>query len=155
MYVKQICDGYSKKSLLGNWFEERQYPDQPFREEQRKQARGKDEGITCFDETGFQRMLPRIERRTKWETAGRIVLHDGYVPFNILRTCPTQPPKQHSTTKNSPQHQHSPSSPSPRIFRRCSVQNCTQTRKSGPTSKNTACSIAPTSKKSRRNEPLT
>lgn len=60
MYVKQICDGYSKKSLLGNWQEERQYPDQPFREHQHKQARGKDEGITCFDETGSQRMLPRI-----------------------------------------------------------------------------------------------
>lgn len=33
-YVQQICDGYSKKSLMGNWFEERLYPDQPFREKQ-------------------------------------------------------------------------------------------------------------------------
>jgi hypothetical protein len=45
------------------------------------QARAKDAGIACFDETGNQRALPRIERRSKWETAGRIVLHDGYVSF--------------------------------------------------------------------------
>jgi hypothetical protein len=37
-YVKQICDGYSKKSLLGNWYEERLYPRQPFREDQNKQV---------------------------------------------------------------------------------------------------------------------
>lgn len=37
-YVKQICDGYSKQSLLGNWFEERLYPNQPFREQQLKQV---------------------------------------------------------------------------------------------------------------------
>jgi hypothetical protein len=37
-YVKQICDGYNKQSLLGNWFEERLYPAQPFREQQLKQV---------------------------------------------------------------------------------------------------------------------
>jgi hypothetical protein len=31
-YVEQVCDGYNKKSLMGNWFEERLYPPQPFRE---------------------------------------------------------------------------------------------------------------------------
>ncbi len=35
-YVQQICDGYSKKSLMGNWYEERLYPEQPFREKQEK-----------------------------------------------------------------------------------------------------------------------
>jgi hypothetical protein len=30
-YVKQICDGFSKKTLMGNWQEERDYPQQPFR----------------------------------------------------------------------------------------------------------------------------
>lgn len=32
-YVQQVCDGYNKKSLMGNWYEERLYPKQPFREE--------------------------------------------------------------------------------------------------------------------------
>jgi|JI10StandDraft_1071094.scaffolds.fasta_scaffold294469_1 hypothetical protein len=32
-YVQQVCDGYNKKSLMGNWQEERLYPKQPFREE--------------------------------------------------------------------------------------------------------------------------
>lgn len=35
-YVEQICDGYSKKALMGNWLEERLYPSQPFREEKHK-----------------------------------------------------------------------------------------------------------------------
>jgi hypothetical protein len=38
-YVKQVCDGYTKKSFMGNWFEERLYPNQPFREEQKKNVR--------------------------------------------------------------------------------------------------------------------
>ena len=37
-YVKQICDGYNKKSLMGNWYEERLYLNQPFREQQLKQV---------------------------------------------------------------------------------------------------------------------
>lgn len=32
-YVQQVCDGYNKKALMGNWYEERLYPKQPFREE--------------------------------------------------------------------------------------------------------------------------
>lgn len=32
-YVQQVCDGYNKKTLMGNWYEERLYPKQPFREE--------------------------------------------------------------------------------------------------------------------------
>lgn len=35
-YVEQVCDGYNKKALMGNWYEERQYPSQPFREQQTK-----------------------------------------------------------------------------------------------------------------------
>lgn len=30
-YIEQVCDGYSKKTLMGNWYEEKLYPDQPFR----------------------------------------------------------------------------------------------------------------------------
>lgn len=33
-YVQQICEGYGKRSLMGNWYEERLYPEQPFREKQ-------------------------------------------------------------------------------------------------------------------------
>lgn len=69
-YVQEVCEGYNKKALMGNWYEERLYPEQKFREKQEKkvhrillQAREKDEGITTFDGTGFQRSLPRIQRR--------------------------------------------------------------------------------------------
>lgn len=37
-YVQQICDGYNKKALMGNWYEERIYPEQPFREKQDKKV---------------------------------------------------------------------------------------------------------------------
>lgn len=37
-YVQQICDGYSKRTLVGNWAEERQYSQQPFRENLVKQV---------------------------------------------------------------------------------------------------------------------
>ena len=37
-YVQQVCDGYNKKSLMGNWYEERLYPEQAFREKQHKQV---------------------------------------------------------------------------------------------------------------------
>ena len=35
-YVEQVCDGYNKKSLMGNWYEERLYPKQSFREDRAK-----------------------------------------------------------------------------------------------------------------------
>lgn len=31
-FVEQVCDGYNKKALMGNWQEERLYPSQPFRD---------------------------------------------------------------------------------------------------------------------------
>ena len=37
-YVQQIFDGYSKRTLVGNWAEERQYSKQPFRENLVKQV---------------------------------------------------------------------------------------------------------------------
>lgn len=37
-YVQQVCDGYSKRSLMGNWMEERLYPPQPFRENLNKEV---------------------------------------------------------------------------------------------------------------------
>lgn len=37
-HVEQVCDGYNKKALMGNWYEERLYPPQPFREQQAKQV---------------------------------------------------------------------------------------------------------------------
>ncbi len=37
-YVQQICEGYSKRTLIGNWAEERQYTQQPFRENLAKQV---------------------------------------------------------------------------------------------------------------------
>ena len=37
-YVQQICDGYNKKSLMGNWYEERLYPEQAFRDKQEKKV---------------------------------------------------------------------------------------------------------------------
>lgn len=44
------------------------------------QPRSKDEAITTFDGTSFQRALPRLDRRPKWDTHNRIVLDDGIVP---------------------------------------------------------------------------
>ena len=38
-YVQQTCDGYNKKTLIGNWYEERLYPNQPFRENLQKQVK--------------------------------------------------------------------------------------------------------------------
>lgn len=37
-YVKQVCEGYNKNTLVGNWYEERLYPPQPFREDVQKQV---------------------------------------------------------------------------------------------------------------------
>ncbi len=37
-FVQQVCDGYSKHSLMGNWMEERLYPPQPFRENLTKEV---------------------------------------------------------------------------------------------------------------------
>ena len=38
-YIQQIFDGYNKKTLMGNYFEERLYPEQPFRTEHKKQVK--------------------------------------------------------------------------------------------------------------------
>ena len=41
--------------------------------------------MTTLDGRGFQRALPRIERRSKWETANRIILDDGIVSSSLTQ----------------------------------------------------------------------
>jgi hypothetical protein len=43
------------------------------------QPRPKEEAITTFDGTSFQRALPRLDRRPKWDTHNRIILDDAIV----------------------------------------------------------------------------
>ena len=59
--------------------------------------------MTTLDGRGFQRALPRIERRSKWETANRIILDDGIVPLLLSRN-PTSLCKELNSliTSNNP-----------------------------------------------------
>ena len=49
------------------------------------QPRPKEQAITTFDGTSFQRALPRLERRPKWDTNNRIILDEGIVPLSLIQ----------------------------------------------------------------------
>jgi hypothetical protein len=70
-------------SKQGNWNEERQFHNQQFRDRPEiKQARPLEVSITTYDDKGFQRAMPRLSRRTKWDTS-HIVVDDGFVTANM------------------------------------------------------------------------
>jgi hypothetical protein len=56
-YVQQVCDGYNKRSLMGNWMEERLYPPQPFRENLNKEVRH----ISCSHDPKMRPSPPLTE----------------------------------------------------------------------------------------------
>ncbi len=70
----QICDGYNRKSLMGNWYEERWAPKQPFRKdfEQGGAARPYETDVAYATKKGELKGLPRCNRQPKWDTTGVI-----------------------------------------------------------------------------------
>jgi hypothetical protein len=78
------------KSKAGNWNEECQFNNQKFRDHpEAKKVRPLDVAITTYDDKGFQRAMPRLSRRTKWDTK-HVILDDGFVTAcTNFRKCTT------------------------------------------------------------------
>lgn len=60
----QHCDGFNKKSLMGNWYEERWAPNQEFRRdfEEGGVARQYESDVAYATKKGELKGLPRINR---------------------------------------------------------------------------------------------
>ena len=66
--MKQICDGYNPKVLMGNWYEESYSVPQPARDQPSKIARTKEIDIGFIDNKGKLRELNAISRLQPWNT---------------------------------------------------------------------------------------
>jgi hypothetical protein len=65
--------------MLGNWFEDRLQPVQPYEAHpEQKILREKENAINCLTSTGIPKPLASITRRPKQVTAG-IIPDDGFV----------------------------------------------------------------------------
>lgn len=66
--MKQICDGYNPKVLMGNWYEESYSVPQPARDHPSKVARNKEVDIGFIDLHGKLRALNTVSRLQPWNT---------------------------------------------------------------------------------------
>ena len=77
---------------MGNWYEERWAPNQPFREQfgtgevkkiKIKQKRKYESDIALATNKGELKALNRINRNPKWDTNG-VIPNDGYVKYKHI-----------------------------------------------------------------------
>jgi len=66
--MKQICDGYNPKVLMGNWYEESFSVPQPARDNPSKIPRTKEVDIGFIDNKGKLRALNTVSRLQPWNT---------------------------------------------------------------------------------------
>jgi len=82
--MAQACDGYSKPTLMGNWYEERLAPEQPMRvNPDFKYKREEENAISFPSGTGKLMPLHRVSRNLPWVTQG-VVADDGFREFKSL-----------------------------------------------------------------------
>ena len=93
--------GYDKKTLIGNWYEERWAPEQQavkYRDERIK--REKENSISFLGQTG-NLVMPSVKRVHKWDTSG-IISDDGYRELNTTNKTEIQHPSQHNPPNRKP-----------------------------------------------------
>ena len=79
--MAQACDGYTKHSLMGNWYEERLAIDQPFRDSNKgKIIREENHDIPVPGPNGKLIPLPRLNRNPHWLTHDTVP-RDGFSEF--------------------------------------------------------------------------
>lgn len=85
------CKGYSKTSLMGNWYEERLAIRQPAREEQDfRTTREKEDAISYITTNNLLQPLERTNRAHPWNTSS-VIVDDGYKEFRTLNKTTYDP----------------------------------------------------------------
>lgn len=75
--MAQACDGYSKTSLMGNYYEQRLAPKQPFLDQSKKYIREKEDAISFPGPDGALIALPTVKRNQPWVSKG-VTADDGF-----------------------------------------------------------------------------
>ncbi|KRX02786.1 hypothetical protein PPERSA_02276 [Pseudocohnilembus persalinus] len=89
--MAQACDKFSKTSLMGNWYEERQAPNQPFRDNlENKTLREVEVGISFPSDNNQLQPLARIKRNQPWDTKG-LIPDDGFREFRSEQNTKIDP----------------------------------------------------------------
>eukprot|EP01016_Furgasonia_blochmanni_P004704 TRINITY_DN11816_c0_g1_i1.p1 TRINITY_DN11816_c0_g1~~TRINITY_DN11816_c0_g1_i1.p1 ORF type:complete len:350 (-),score=30.12 TRINITY_DN11816_c0_g1_i1:166-1215(-) len=81
---RMSCEGFSKKTLMGNWYEERLAVDQPVREQpESRQTRGEEEAISYIANNSKVLPLGRIKRNLPWNSKG-VMPEDGQKEYRSV-----------------------------------------------------------------------
>jgi hypothetical protein len=77
--VEQVCEGYSSRSLMGNWMEQREAVAQPFKADfAATRVRAREPEVCCPAGNGLFMPLKALARKEKWVTRGVVVPDDGF-----------------------------------------------------------------------------
>ncbi|KAL4432987.1 hypothetical protein ABPG74_005360 [Tetrahymena malaccensis] len=89
--MAQACDKYTSTALMGNWYEERLAPNQPFRENlQTKTVREEEAAISFASDTNKLIPLSRVNRNLPWDTKG-VIADDGFKEFRSVNRTSYDP----------------------------------------------------------------
>jgi hypothetical protein len=89
--MAQACDGYTKTALMGNWYEEREAINQPYRENvDHRYKRETEEGISFVSQNNLLMPLGRYSRVAPWNTSS-VIVDDGFRDYKTINQASYDP----------------------------------------------------------------
>jgi hypothetical protein len=89
--MAQACDGYTKTALMGNWYEEREAINQPYRDNvDQRNKREIEEGISFVTQNNLLKPLGRYNRVHPWNTSA-VIVDDGFRDYKTINQTSYDP----------------------------------------------------------------
>jgi len=89
--MAQACDGYTKTALMGNWYEDREAINQPYRENvDQRYKRETEEGISFVSQNNLLMPLGRYSRVVPWNTSS-VIVDDGFRDYKTINQTSYDP----------------------------------------------------------------
>jgi len=89
--MAQACDGYTKTALMGNWYEEREANNQPYRDQTDfRYKREIEEGISYVTQNNLLKPLGRYNRIHPWDTSA-VIVDDGFRDYKTVNQTSYDP----------------------------------------------------------------
>lgn len=89
--MAQACDGYTRTALMGNWYEEREAIEQPYRDNvDHREKRETEEGISYITQNNLLRPLGRYNRVHPWNTS-HVIADDGFRDYKTVNKTSYDP----------------------------------------------------------------
>jgi hypothetical protein len=89
--MAQACDGYTRTALMGNWYEEREAVEQPYRDNiDERYTRETEEGISYITQNNLLKPLGKYNRVLPWNTT-HCVADDGFRDYKTINQTTYDP----------------------------------------------------------------